>query len=509
VPVRHTTLALAFAARPRPAAQVLFYGHLLGVNAPIGGALFLVLAWRLRQRSIDPRDAWIPLAAFAFAALLAVRTEPAVVVFDAIAAVGLCLASATALGAPITRIPVAVLIGRALGAGLASATGAWRLIRLERSRPEHLGRLDRLGPYAVGIALAAPLLGVFAILFSSADEVFAHAMREAFGPDALREIPGRLTLAAIVAWTTAGALTLLWREVPSAGELPRPLRRETATVLLVAVDLVFALFVAIQITYLFGGSDTVRAAGITYSAYARRGFFELVAAAVIVAVLLFGTDLLVEHGRRLHLGPAIVLVALTGVILVSAFYRMDLYQRAYGWSELRFHAIAAIAFLALTLVLLAWALLAGRMAHAVQPIAVAAVLVAVSVNLIGPSAFVARANVSRVLDPSSVPDNAERPLDVLYLYRLGDAAVPILVDALPSLPERERRCLDALLRWQLSVRRDLGDGQDWRSWSYDRARAADALRSLAAGIPVSGRDDHIGDARRLRQLGSALQGCRG
>lgn len=507
--MRRATLALIFAASLGLAAQLLLYGHILGVNAPIAAALFLALAWRLHPRRIDPRDAWIPLSAVAFAVLLAVRTEPAVVVFDAVAATLLCLASAAALGGPLTRIPVVALIHRGLAAGLASATGAWPLIRSERAQPEHLGRLDRLGPYAVGIAIAVPLLGVFAVLFSSADEVFSHAMREAFGPDTLRELPGRLTLAAVVAWTAAGALTLLWRDAPPAVALARPLRRETATVLLVAVDLVFVLFVTIQITYLFGGSDTVRAAGITYSAYARRGFFELAVAAVVVAVLLFGTDLLVERGRRVHLGPAIALVALTAVILVSALYRMDLYQRAYAWSELRFHAIAAIAFLTLTLVVLAWALIAGRMAHAVQPIAAAAVLVATLVSVMGPSAFVARANVSRALDPSSLPQDAERALDVLYLYGLGDAVVPVLVDALPSLPERERSCLDALLRWELARRTDLGSGGDVRSWNYDRVRAAEAWRAFAAAMPVSGRDDYVADALQQRRLANAVRGCPG
>ena len=505
--MRRTTLALAFAAGLGLAAQLLFYGHLLGVNAPLGAALFLAVAWRLRQRSIAPSDAWIPLAAVAFATLLAVRTEPALVVFDAIAALGLCVATAAALGAPITRLPVGALVRRAVAAGLASAGGAWHLIRLERSQPEHLGRLARLGPYAVGIALAVPLLGVFAILFSSADEVFAHAMREAFGPDTLRELPGRLALAAVVSWMAAGALTLLWREGPAATDLPRPLRRETATVLLIAVDVIFVLFVAIQIAYLFGGSDTLRAAEITYSTYARRGFFELVAVAVIVAALLFGADLFIERGRRIHLVPAIVLVALTAVILVSASYRLDLYQRAYGWSELRFHAVAAIAFLALALVLLAWALLAGRVVYALQPIALAAVLVAVGVNVVGPSAFVARSNVARAIDPASRPDDAERTLDLVYLYRLGDASLPVLVDALPSLPEAEWRCLDALLRWQQALRRDRSFAEDWRSWNYDRAGAAEAWRSFAPAFPVSVRDPDLAGVPQPRRLENAFRYC--
>ena len=40
-------------------------------------------------------------------------------------------------------------------------------------------------------------------------------------------------------------------------------------------------FVGLQVAYLFGGLDTLVAAGMTYSDYARRGFFELVAAACL------------------------------------------------------------------------------------------------------------------------------------------------------------------------------------------------------------------------------------
>ena len=47
------------------------------------------------------------------------------------------------------------------------------------------------------------------------------------------------------------------------------------------VDLVVGLFVGLQVAYLFGGVDTLVAAGMTYGDHARRGFFELVAAACL------------------------------------------------------------------------------------------------------------------------------------------------------------------------------------------------------------------------------------
>ena len=60
---------------------------------------------------------------------------------------------------------------------------------------------------------------------------------------------------------------------------------------LASLDLLFALFVAVQIRYLFGGDAGLRLTGLSYAEYARRGFFELVwvtalgSAAVLAALV--------------------------------------------------------------------------------------------------------------------------------------------------------------------------------------------------------------------------------
>lgn len=272
----------------------------------------------------------------------------------------------------------------------------------------------------------------------------------------------------------------------------RPLRAETATSLLLAIDLLFALFVALQIAYLFGGRDTIEAAGIPYSAYARRGFFELVGAAILVAGLLFTVDLLAVRSRVV-LAAGFALLALTGVVLVSAAYRLDLYQIAYGWSELRLYALAAIVFLAIALAIVGVAILARRMDRALQPIVMAALVVALGVNLAAPSAFIARANIDRVTDREEVPESAETQADLVYLVSLGDGAVPEIVGRLPALPDRERFCLETLLRWRIRGR-DLGRPEPWQSWNVDREQARQALLGIRDELYrplVLPRDDHM------------------
>jgi hypothetical protein len=171
---------------------------------------------------------------------------------------------------------------------------------------------------------------------------------------------------------------------------------------------------------------------------------------------------------------AVALLLMTGAILASAYYRLDLYQRAYGWSELRFYAFAAIAFLAVALAIGIWSVLRGRVAYIVMPIVGAAVAVGIGVNVIGPSGHIARANLARVIDPTGLPDDAQRSLDVWSLYVLGEGAVPDIVMRYDVVPQSDRKNLLDILR-SYTRSRDLSRLPDWRGWNLDRERARAAL----------------------------------
>ena len=73
-------------------------------------------------------------------------------------------------------------------------------------------------------------------------------------------------------------------------------------IILVLVDIVFGAFVALQLAYLFGGLDTLTAVGMTYSDYARRGFFELIAAACLAGGLVIVLELHARAQPRLRGG---------------------------------------------------------------------------------------------------------------------------------------------------------------------------------------------------------------
>lgn len=504
--VRRATLTLLLAAAFGLAIQLLFYRESLGLNVPLAVAAFFAVAWRLRSARPHRVDLWMAGFALAFAAFLAIRTEPAVVAFDLLAILVLTLASTASLrGITVTALPVGRLIAEAWRTG----TGMfWRAAPVVRCGLRHLP-LSRIPgrqvlPYLGGLLLAVPFLTLFAALFTSADPLFARWWEDLIDlgqwAQRLGEAKDRLIIAVVFAWLAAGALARIDRP-------HREVRREcsgllsvpTATSLLIAIVAMFAAFVAFQVTYLFGGRDTVEAASISYADYARRGFFELLAVAGLVAAILFALELALRERTRLYLASGLALIGLTGVVLASSLYRLDLYQRAYGWSELRLYVLAALVTVAAALVLIGRALVTRRMRTALQPMIFVALGVALVVNAIGPAGFIVRANVSRLSEPDSGSFREgirERQLDRWYLTSLGEAAVPAIVAVSEDLPELERFCLFLPVYWQ-NAAMDTTVAPSWQSWNLDRERARAALDQIR---------DHLRPTYRLR--GGGFDGTR-
>src|SRR5207237_6113042 len=139
-------------------------------------------------------------------------------------------------------------------------------------------------------------------------------------------------------WIVAGWARSAVREDASPSPAPEqwPIRLNMldVTMALGALNGLFVLYVAAQLSWFFGGEDFLRAqTGLTASAYARRGFFELVWVALLVCPLLVATRASLGDDaalRRRHAALALPLVGLVGAMIVSAALRMKLYVGYYG-----------------------------------------------------------------------------------------------------------------------------------------------------------------------------------
>ena len=488
----------AISDRTRLGLEILGAGVVLGIT---GDGLLRATPWGLnallcttglvtaavwlvrRHRVAVSADApWLGAAALLVASTFVARDSRTLHAFDTI---GLTIV----LAVSFMSIQGVGLRGRQawhyVRAGFDAAVSAWigvfPLIGRDVTWSElpRGGRLGQARAAALGAALAFPLLVVFGGLFSSADAVFHDVAADLFAID-FDSVLGHLALFGIFTALTAGYLRgALLRAAPSRsvaeGDSRLSLGIIPVATALGLVDLLFLMFVVIQLRYLFGGAELIATAtGLTYAEYARRGFFELVTASALVLPLLAGADWLLRNESREHQRTfrqvAIVLLLLLAVVMASALARMRLYVGAFGLSEIRVYSTAFMLYLAGVFAWFAWTTLRGERRRFAFGALVLGFVVLGGLHLVNPDALIVRTNLAR--------PPAERPFDGWYAASLSADAVPLLLEALPRLDGRQQCTVAAGLREQLGrLERD-----DWRNWNFARAQARRLLRDQSARL---------------------------
>jgi len=342
------------------------------------------------------------------------------------------------------------------------------------------GRRFGAAPAAVrGVFLAAPPVVVFGALFSAADVNFEHLVKGLVQVDPA-ELAVHLLVIGLIGWIVAGwgrqlLIESPWGNPASGHSSPLGIGMIEMGIALGAVDLLFLAFVVVQLGYFFGGATFVEgSASFTYAEYARRGFFELVWVAAISLPLLMAAHWAVRPapGReeRLFVGLAGAFVGLLFVIMASAMLRMALYTSMFGLTELRLYTSAFMGWLGLVFAWFVVTALRGQRQRFAVGAFVAGMVVLTVLDLANPDALIAEVNLGRT---------AVRSPDSGYLESLSADAVPTLVARLDALPASERQRLLGTMetRWA-------SPPGDWRSWSWSRARAAEALAAAHPSLSL-------------------------
>jgi hypothetical protein len=255
---------------------------------------------------------------------------------------------------------------------------------------------------------------------------------------------------------------------------------ETTTAL-AAVDGLFGVFVVIQFAYLFGGRDTLDVAGLTYSEYARRGFFELLAVAALALPLVVGLEWLgrrdTPRQRRVFQALGGAMVLLTLVILGSAMLRMVLYEDAYGYTHLRLYSHAFMIWLAALCLLFLAALASERRQWLTFGLLISLLVGLGGLDLLNPDRFIAEQNLRRY--------EVGLPLDARHLTDLSADAALVVLRALDVAVARDDAAVrDALGRGlhQMLLRLDHAVAAPWTTANLARANAHAALDARRAEI---------------------------
>jgi two-component system, OmpR family, sensor histidine kinase BaeS len=332
-----------------------------------------------------------------------------------------------------------------------------------------IGGRTRARPAIRTLAWSVVAVGVFGLLFASADPVLATWLRTLLPEWSFTRLVLRGFLAVAVGAGVLAATYLAlnpprvdnfggWVTDTPDGTIARwsQFRYEwLAPVLL--INGVFVAFLTAQATVFFGGHDYLRrTTGLTYADYVHQGFGQLTIATGLTLVVVWAA--VRKAGRRtaqdlLWLrGSLGLLCALTMVVVASAMYRLQVYQDAYGFTRLRLLVglfEGWLGFVVLT-VIIAGITLRGSALPRIALFSGAVALVALA--FANPDAWIARHNIERYQTSAAI--------DWVYLDGLSADAAP----ALAELPAADRACLTRSLKPR--------ERRAWSwNWGYHQARS--------------------------------------
>ncbi len=375
----------------------------------------------------------------------------------AAAAVLVGTAAGLARGGTLLDLTFPSLAGRLALTATHGLLGPLFLLRPLAPRGAHRARWWAV---ARGVAIGLPVVAALTALLASADVVFASLLHL---PDA-DSVVLHVVLLCVGGGAAAAVLRHASARTPSLPlGAPPALGRLEARMVLGGLCGVYTAFAAAQLAVAGGAADRILSEeGLTYAEYARRGFFQLLAAAALTAVVLLCVRACSPRGDRLSTVLVLAALALTEVVVVLAVHRLSLYENAYGLTLLRLAALGAALWIGLVFLLLAVAAagVGGHRSWLPAAVGAAALVGLLTWNVADPAALVAR----RDLDRGKV--------DAAYLASLGDDAVPAIVARLDRLAPETRADVVERLCAATVARRGLLE------WNRAAERAAAARRTL-------------------------------
>ncbi|MFU8852158.1 DUF4153 domain-containing protein [Micromonospora sp. SL1-18] len=311
------------------------------------------------------------------------------------------------------------------------------------------------------------VLVVFGSLLASADAAFSELVAAAV-PDTDIGVLFRGIFLTAVGGLIAVAAVYTLAAPPDLSTVDKPSSRRLSLLewapAIGALTLLFAGFVVVQFTVLFGGERHVQVAGLKYSEYARSGFWQLLFVTLLTLAVLTGVSRLASREQpterlvlRIMLG---LLSALSVVIVVSALSRMWTYQKVYSFTGERifvmaFELLLGAVFLMILAAGVRWQ---GRWIPGTTVALAVAMLLGLAV--LNPEDYAARRNILRYEQTGKI--------DAWYLRALSADATP----ALAKLPDPVRRCT---LSW---IADNLDESDPWYAWNLGRYRARQELDRL-------------------------------
>lgn len=270
-----------------------------------------------------------------------------------------------------------------------------------------------------GIVIALPILAILMVLLTNADPVFKKLAEDLFS-----DIWQRLIVSAILFVGLIGfGLTKIYEIVKPQTQTQNSKKSIELLIVCGSIVTLLGLFLVIQFEYFFSniGETQLQQLGlssITYSEYVRKGFFELLAASGICALVAIYVMRYIHNFESLQKFwlqiISSTLVVEIGLLVLSAMQRVNLYSQAHGLTRARILGFIFLVWLSMLLVVFLVGIikkLAGKQLF--WPVILISVFVLFNVNVIDVDGLIANKYRPSV--------NGE--IDYYYLVNLSPDAV--------------------------------------------------------------------------------------
>lgn len=202
---------------------------------------------------------------------------------------------------------------------------------------------DKTKKIMKSLLIVVPVVLIVILLLTSADSIFSNLFKEiiVIKNISISDILSRIILFFLLFIYLGSTLYFLSSYYLKEEKKEKTIKERdplTIKILLVTLDIIYLVFDIIQINSLLLHRV---ASGFNYAEYARSGFFQLMLISFInVIIILYSKKCKEDKSTK---AASIIMVLLTYIIIASSFYRMFLYEQAYGYTLLRLGVYSILA----------------------------------------------------------------------------------------------------------------------------------------------------------------------
>ena len=268
-----------------------------------------------------------------------------------------------------------------------------------------------------GILISIPLVIVLLMLLSGADEVFSYYLSNIWDYINIENVFDfivRVVIAIAVMFLVYGLnYTLSATKIKRINNisLKRNFNATTIITVLVSIILVYLVFTKIQVSYLYLNKELP--AGVSFSHYARSGFFQLVFLVAINLIMIISIKLktIVNSTKTKKILNTVysIITVLTINMGGAAIYKMNLYIGEFGYTRLRILVQAFTVFLCISLFFLLIFIWTEKTLF--KPIAITGMVIYIALNYCNIDNFIAKENIKLI--------NQREEIDLWYISTLS------------------------------------------------------------------------------------------